>query len=137
MSEDILETAKYVLGKRDLFGSQDRDEHSEDCAYIHPHCLIDGLVKEIARLREERRSISTLHQKVESLEADNERLREERRWVPVGERLPDDETWMDVAGPWGEIIGYYDGEQWLDTQSETLDEVTHWRKRAPGPEGVS
>ena len=44
--------------------------------------------KEIARLREERRSISTLLQKVESLEAENKRLREERRWVSVGERLP-------------------------------------------------
>ena len=34
---------------------------------------------EIARLREERRSISTLLGKVETLEADNARLREERR----------------------------------------------------------
>ena len=51
---DILAMAKEVLAKRDLDGSQSRDEHSEDCAYIHPHCLIDGLVKEIARLREER-----------------------------------------------------------------------------------
>ena len=35
---------------------------------------------EIARLREERRSISTLLGKVEQLEADNERLREDVRW---------------------------------------------------------
>jgi hypothetical protein len=38
---------------------------------------------EIAWLREERRSISTLLQKVESLEAENKRLREERRWVTL------------------------------------------------------
>lgn len=52
MSDDILEAAKYVLGKRDLFGSQNCDEHTENCPYIHPHCLIEGLVTEIVRLRE-------------------------------------------------------------------------------------
>ena len=62
-------------------------------------------------------------------------LVEERRWVPVGERLPDDEKWLDVACPSGETIGYYDGKQWRDMESETLDEVTHFRKRTPGPEG--
>jgi len=34
---------------------------------------------EITRLREERRSISTLLQKVENLEAENAKLREERQ----------------------------------------------------------
>ena len=52
MSEDILETAKYVLGKHDLFGSQNCDEHTEDCTAYHTHCLIEGLVTEIVRLRE-------------------------------------------------------------------------------------
>jgi hypothetical protein len=65
-----------------------------------------------------------------------EELVEERRWVPVGERLPTDDTWVDVAGPWGETIGYYDDEEWLNTESETLDEVTHFRPRTPGPEGA-
>ena len=41
---------------------------------------IQQLQAEIARLREERRSITTLLGKVESLEADNERLREDVRW---------------------------------------------------------
>jgi hypothetical protein len=63
------------------------------------------------------------------------RLREERRWISVCEKLPDDEKWLDVACPWGETIGYYDGKQWRDEESETLDEVTHFRKRTPGPEG--
>ena len=64
------------------------------------------------------------------------RLREERRWVPVGERLPVDEEWVEIAGPWGEHIGYFDGDQWLNTESETVEYlVTHWRKRGPGPEG--
>jgi hypothetical protein len=73
---------------------------------------------------------------IESLKAEIARLREERRWVSVGERLPEDEEWVEIAGTWGENIGYFDGEQWLDSQSETFDYlVTHWRKRTPGPEG--
>ena len=89
---------------------------------------------EIARLREERRSISTLHQKVESLEAENKKLREERRWIPVGEKLPTDDTWMDVAGPWGETIAWHTPSDWRNQEEFDID-VTHWRKRTPGPEG--
>jgi hypothetical protein len=71
---------------------------------------------------------------VELAAAEIARLREERRWVSVGERLPEDEEWVEIAGTWGENIGYFDGEQWIDTESETLDYlVTHWRKRTPGP----
>jgi hypothetical protein len=55
---------------------------------------------------------------------------------PLGERLPQNEEWVDIAGEWGETIGYYDGEDWLNTDSETSDEVTHWRKRTPGPGGT-
>ena len=98
-------------------------------------CLANA-AQRLEELVEERRSISTLHHKVESLEAEITRLREERRWVPVGERLPGDEEWVEMAGTWGENIGYFDGEQWLKTESETFDYlVTHWRKRTPRPEG--
>ena len=40
--------------------------------------MVELACDEIARLREERRSITTLLGKVETLEADNKRLREER-----------------------------------------------------------
>ena len=111
MSEDILETAKYVLGKRDLFGSQDRDEHSEDCAYIHPHCLIDGLVKEIARLREE------------------------RRWVPVGERLPEMLQNVLVCSSRGIHCASLDSRgQWLDEDENPGKKITHWQPLPPGTE---
>ena len=69
---------------------------------------------------------------IAALEAEIARLREERRWVPVGERLPDGEECVEAAGPWGEDITWWDGEQWLDRRV-----LTHWRKRTPGPEGVS
>lgn len=79
-------------------------------------------------------AICELQQQNDELRAEIARLREERRWVPVGERLPGDETWMYVAGPWGKIIGYYDGERWLNTESETIYEVTHFRELTPSPE---
>jgi hypothetical protein len=72
-----------------------------------------------------------------ALEAANEiaRLRGERRWVPVGERLPVDEDWVDVAGRWGDCLGWHDGEEWRNVEEDPFpSEVTHWRKRGPGPE---
>ena len=64
-----------------------------------------------------------------------ETLVEERRWIPVGERLPEDEECVEAAGPWGEDIAWWDREQWTDALGETFDElVTHWRKPTPGPE---
>ena len=56
-------------------------------------CLLETAAR-LEELVEERRSISTLHQKIESLEAETARLREERRWVPVGERLPEHPCWV-------------------------------------------
>jgi len=66
------------------------------------------------------------------------RLREERRWVPVGDRLPQTEEWVDVAGLWGDSLGWHDGEEWRNVQEDPFpSEVTHWRKRGPGPDGVA
>lgn len=62
-------------------------------------------------------------------------LVEERRWIPVGERLPEIDELVEMAGPWGETIGLFNGEKWLEASDETFDSlVTHWRKRTPGPE---
>ena len=67
-----------------------------------------------------------------------ETLVEERQWIPVGERLPDGEEWVDVAGLWGDCLGWHDGEEWRNVEEDQFpSEVTHWRKRGPGPEGVS
>jgi hypothetical protein len=63
-----------------------------------------------------------------------EELVEDRRWVPVGERLPEIGEWVDVAGKWGTDIAWYTGFGWQDPRSFGI-EVTHWRKRTPGPEG--
>ena len=131
MSERRTDDATLIAAVRILA----RDIQSGDgCANA---CLLEVAAR-LAELVEERRSITTLIGKVETLEADNERLREERRWVLVGERLPDGEEWVDVAGLWGDSVGWWDQEQWLEASDETFDSVvTHWRKRGPGPEGVS
>jgi hypothetical protein len=63
------------------------------------------------------------------------RLREERRWIPVGERLPDGEEWVDVAGLWGDSVGWHEPSGWRNVDDDPCPgEVTHWRKRGPGPE---
>ena len=85
-----------------------------------------------------RRENEMNHDLIRTLREEIRVLREERRWIPVGERLPEDEECVEAAGPWGEDIAWWDGEQWLDALGEAFDElVTHWRKRTPGPEGVS
>ena len=50
----------------------------DDADSVKASDAVKWAIAEIARLREERRSITTLLGKVESLEADNKRLREER-----------------------------------------------------------
>ena len=61
-------------------------------------------------------------------------LVEERRWVSVGERLPDGEEWVDVAGLWGDSVGWHQSTGWHNVEEDPFpSEVTHWRNRGPGP----
>ena len=66
-----------------------------------------------------------------------ETLVEERRWIPVGERLPEDNHWLDVAGLWGDSVGWYENYEFHSVADNFESAVTHWRNRGPGPEGVS
>ena len=64
-----------------------------------------------------------------------ETLVEERQWIPVGERLPEGEGWVDVAGLWGDSVGWHEPSGWRNVDDDPCPgEVTHWRKRGPGPE---
>jgi hypothetical protein len=109
---------------------------------VIPACLAE-VAQRLAELVEERRSISTLLQKVESLEAENKRLREERRWVPVGERLPtvQGDDVLTARGPWedgGYSIsrGWWNGECWMSYGSDRdMPPVAFWQPLPPGPEG--
>jgi len=108
-------------------------------------CLAEVAAR-LAELVDERRSISTLLQKVESLEAENNRLREERRWVPVSERVSKelervllfDPTIPDFPRTNTHIvIGYFRGLDDIVSPWHSPDGrgPTHWMPLPPGPEG--
>jgi hypothetical protein len=113
----------------------------DDVEYAHASDVVAWAIREIDRLREERRSISTLHHKVESLEAEIARLREERRWISVGERLPEDLRRVMVMAPglYGAQVAWLLNGKWHDGigyPDDAIDgRVTHWQPLPPGPEG--
>jgi hypothetical protein len=61
-------------------------------------------------------------------------LVEERRWVPVGERLPEIEERVDVSDQRRDFIAWRTPSDWRNEDEYGIN-VTHWRKRTPGPEG--
>lgn len=70
-------------------------------------------------------------------------LVEERRWVPVGERLPpaQGEDVIVARGPWEDggysiVRGWWNGECWMFYGSERdSPTVAFWQPLPPGPEG--
>ncbi len=136
MSERRTEDATLISALRILA----RDIQSGDgCANA---CLLETAAR-LEELVEERRSISTLLQKVESLEDEIARLREERRWVPVGERLPtvQGDDVLTARGAWedgGYSIsrGWWNGECWMSYASDRdMPPVAFWMPLPLGPEG--
>ena len=101
-------------------------------------CLAEVATR-LAELVEERRSISTLHHKVESLEAENNRFREGRRWIE-GRVVISRETFDKVVAALSRctIVANDDGEEWNDEQViDARDSIRRDRKMPlpPGPEG--
>ena len=65
-----------------------------------------------------------------------ETLVEERRWVPVGERLPDRMQTVWVVSSLGAHAASLDSSgQWLDDEENPGKKITHWQPLPPGPEG--
>jgi hypothetical protein len=70
-------------------------------------------------------------------------LVEERRWVPVGERLPtvQGDDVLTARGPWGDggysiARGWWNGECWMFYGSDRdSPPVAFWMPLPPGPEG--
>lgn len=63
---------------------------------------------------------------------------EAERWMPVGERLPGGVRQVQIFSlNSGQHIGTLKrnlvGEEWWETDCNTLEEVTHWRPLPPGP----
>ena len=146
MSERRTPDAKLIEAVRILA----RRINTEDG--VIPACLAEAATR-LEELVEERRSISTLLQKVESLEDEIDRLREGRRWVPMGERLPD----LNEANGFRftclvrcqtgnvcemvyEINTVAKQERnrqprWKWQGMISMWDVTHWQPLPPGPEG--
>ena len=72
---------------------------------------------------------------IEELTAENARLREENRWIPVEERLPDRADADDRDDVWVWFRGYVTTWKWYQVTSGK--EFTHWRPAPKGPEGVA
>ena len=66
-----------------------------------------------------------------------EELVEERRWVPVGEKLPDRMQTVWVLSSLGAHTASLDSfGQWLDDDENPAKKITHWQPLPPGPEGL-
>jgi hypothetical protein len=79
----------------------------------------------------------------ESMAMEIARLREERRWVSVEERLPRRQSGgvLTARGPWEDGgysfgIGWWNGECWMSYGSDRdMPSVAFWMPLPPGPEG--
>jgi Protein of unknown function (DUF551) len=69
------------------------------------------------------------------------RLREERRWISVGERLPEEDVHVFAwhSGDECPRVAYRTYGIWKTVAFNHFDDVsivvTHWRPMPPGPEG--
>jgi hypothetical protein len=78
---------------------------------------------------------------IQSLQSQIARLREERRWVSVGERLPEHPCWVIAFDAEQQLVIYvhfssddYDGGPvWENDRGRR--NPTHWMPLPPGPKG--
>jgi hypothetical protein len=67
-----------------------------------------------------------------------DRLREQRRWVSVGERLPERMQLVWVLSSLGAHVASLDSfGQWLDDDENPGKKITHWQPLPPGPEAAN
>ena len=85
-----------------------------------------------------RRQNEMNHDLIRTLREEIRVLREERRWVPVGERLPPDNVavlcWVDGCG--AEMVWRENGQWFLSFAGYPISDstYTHWQPLPPGPE---
>ena len=85
-----------------------------------------------------RRQNEMNHDLIRTLREEIRVLREERRWVPVGERLPPDNVavlcWVDGCG--AEMVWREKGQWFLSFAGYPISDstYTHWQPLPTGPE---
>jgi hypothetical protein len=109
---DILADARRWIAAEGLGETMGRS-HDAECHERHLTCLVTRLADEIARLRDE------------------------RRWISVGERLPDDlrRVMVMVPGLYGAQVAWLLKGKWYDgigCGNEPIGcRVTHWMPLPP------
>ena len=89
-------------------------------------------------------SASLLHYCVTHAADEIERLREERRWIPVAERLPESDNignpvpvLVVMPGYGDRTIGYCDKDEYgVRWQCQSMQKPTHWQPLPPPPEAT-
>ena len=113
----------------------------------------DALVEYVARLEEEVKRLQICDQlsghlvdkykaqadevqrRLEEAEAENARLREAARWIPVEERLPENNNAVLVTDGGHSIVeGSYVLGRWVAFSEGRYIHPTHWRPRPEPPE---
>lgn len=83
------------------------------------------------------RRIDSLAALLAQAEADNKAWAERCRWIPVGEKMPEERQRFEACElgiEWNRFIGYcQDGRFYVGS---TLRTATHWRPLDPGPEAA-
>ena len=109
---------------------------------------LDDLKRVSVKVRE-RTDDNWLADMVELAHDEIARLREERRWFSVGERLPEEEVqvlvwgkgWRSSAIAWREHQPHYIVPETIWTLGDDVDrgdppqDITHWQPLPPGPQG--
>ena len=68
------------------------------------------------------------------VEAERDALREQTRWIPVEERLPEKSNWVLVSGNKLVSVGYFDSIIWWSADDLRFPfEPTHWMPLPPAP----
>lgn len=72
---------------------------------------------------------------IEQLRQELSKLRAQQRWIPVTERLPDDDDDVLIMSSGSRSMGYYSvyNEYWADYINVYYDDVTHWMPLPEAP----
>ena len=142
--EKLIKSFQYAVSAFLPGFSTDRQEI--DNAHDAMVAYVTGLEEEVERLREEIDAIGKAHHKDivilgglylenKSLKAELARLREAARWIPVEERLPENNNAVLVIDGGHSIVeGSYVLGRWVAFSEGRYIHPTHWRALPEPPE---